>query len=115
MRHIDICDYCCEWSNDHRGCDPKKVCDDYPEMMTTVLVERFGMSQAAADTFIETACEGNWERMHETDDEKALSAEYYRDELLGDVWYCSDRWSWDRIIRNQWRYKRIMYRLNGWV
>ena len=36
---------------------------------------------------------GNWERLHQTEDEQELPASHWLDELSWDVFYCSDRWS----------------------
>jgi len=110
---MDVCDFCCEWSNSHRGSDPEDIRYDYPKMMMVVLTEKFGMSEWTANDFITTACVGNWKHMHETDEEKGYDANRYVSDLVDDVWYCSDRWSWDRVIRNQWRYQMILQRI-GW-
>ena len=110
---MDVCDFCCEWANSHRDADPEDIRYDYPDMMKVVLMEKFNMSEEVAKNFIQTACVGNWKHMHETEEEKGFDARYYVMELADDVWYCSDRWSWDRVIRNQWRYQRILERI-GW-
>lgn len=108
---IDVCDYCCKWVSDHDERSPLSVVEDYPKMMRRVLMEKFGMSRRAANSFIRGACEGNWERMHETSVERKVDAKEYSKMLLGDVFYCSDRWGWDRVIRIQWLYKRLEWRL----
>lgn len=105
---FDLCSYCCQWANGLEGKSPLTVRDAYPKMMRKVLKERFGMPKEAAKRFIAEACEGNWERLHETGVEKDVEAESYADMLIGDVWYCSDRWSWDRVLRIQWAYRRLV-------
>lgn len=104
---FDLCDYCCDWANKHRDTNPFKVRDDYPKMMRKVLKSLFHMSKKAADTFIEDACYGNWKKIHETDVEQSTDEQTYANLLVSDVFYCSDRWSWDRVIRIQWLYKRL--------
>jgi hypothetical protein len=79
-------------------------------MMRTVLKSRFNMGGKAAKAFIKDACYCNWSRLHETNIERSVTAEAYAKELLDDVWYCSDRWSWDRVLRIQWLYQRILRR-----
>jgi hypothetical protein len=106
-KKFDLCDYCCKWVNDVDGKSPAAVRDAYPRMMRKVLKHRFGMGKYAANMFIENACLGNWDRMHETSMENHVTAEMCADELRNDVWYCSDRWSWDRVIRIQWLYRRL--------
>ena len=103
----ELCAYCCEWRHEHENKSPQTICDDYPKMMRRVLKVWFHMPKKAAKTFIDGACRGNWERLHLTAMEKAASAESYADEILGEVWYCSDRWSWDRVMRIQWLYQRL--------
>ena len=106
---FDICDYVCGWVHDNRGKSPKRVCDEYPEMMRKVL-ESFLIGSEAADEFIKCACAGNWERMHLTSLEMWINADTFANVLLDEVWYCSDRWSWDRVIRVQWLYRRLVDR-----
>ena len=106
-RHEDVCERCCEFVNDNKGKSPASVRHAYPRMMRFVLKHWFGMPGKVADGFIEEACSGNWLKMHETDMERAATAEEYARELRGDVFYCSDRWSWDRVMRVQWLYMRL--------
>ena len=107
MNSLTLCSHCCKWANDHDGADPKAVMEDYPAMMEEVL-NSFGLAEVDAENFIADACFGNWQRMHETDEERqTLDARHYADIIVGDVWYCSDRWSWDRVIRIQWAYQRL--------
>ena len=82
-------------------------------MMKKVLRHTFCLSKRAAKSFVNDACAGNWQRMHETHIEANVDADVYAKELLGDVFYCSDRWSWDRVIRVQWLYQRIVERLRS--
>lgn len=108
---FDLCKHCCGWVNDMREKSPATVCDGYPRMMRTVLKTQFHMGKRASREFIEDACCGNWLKLHETDVERETDAEAYARMLLHDVWYCSDRWSWDRVLRIQWLYQRVRYRV----
>lgn len=104
---IDVCGHCCAWANDARDGGPSAIIDTYPGMMREVLGRLFHMPEKAADEFIEDACSGNWERMHLTRPEDYLTSEQWAKHLLNEVIYFSDRWSWDRVIRAQWIYKRL--------
>lgn len=104
---FDVCRWCCEWHSEMEGKSPFVVRDAYPRMMRKVLRHEFHMSKRAAKDFVEDACQGNWERLHETGTERRVIAEEFAAELLSEVWYCSDRWSWDRVLRVQWLYKRL--------
>lgn len=103
----DLCDLCGKWVADHRGSTPEQLCADYPQMMGAVLTH-FGV--AKPDSFIAEACDGNWKRLHETDTERCIGTHEYAQRLLDEACYCSDRWSWDRILRVQWLYMRLRKR-----
>ena len=109
-KEFDLCGYCCKWVSELDGKSPATVREAYPKMMRKVLKERFGMPKKAAKLFIDDACWGNFDKMHETRIEKHAEAEFYAEELRDEVWYCSDRWSWDRVIRVQWLYRRLVDR-----
>lgn len=109
-KDFDACEFCCVWVNDKNGKSPHTVKDEYPVMMREVLVNLFGMKRKGAKFFIENACYGNWERLHETAIEKCADAEDYAELLLSEVWYCSDLWTWDRVMRVQWLYQRLVER-----
>ena len=104
---VDICEVCCTWVRENRDTSPATIASTYPKMMQAVLMEKFHMSKKAAKCFVREACSGNWDKIHETRLEKELDAETLADALVSDVWYCSDRWSWDRVMRVQWLYMRV--------
>lgn len=108
-RDFDACDYCCKWVAKHKGTEPAEVMADYPKMMCKVLRHKFGLSKSAAKVFVRTACEGNWLKLHETDVEKHVGSDVYADMILAEVRYCSDRWSYDRVLRVQWLYMRLVW------
>lgn len=102
---FDVCEYCCKWFREVDGKSPIAVKDAYPKMMCKVLKEEFGIPNEAARSFVENACYGNWERLHLTAIEKEIMAKDVAETLTWDVFYCSDRWSWDRVLRIQWLYQ----------
>ena len=105
---FDVCDYCCEWVSDHRGAEPAIVMEDYPKMMRKVLRHEFGLPKRVANEFIETACEGNWLKLHDTDVERYVGSDVYSNMILDELFYISDRISFDRIFRVQWLYRRLV-------
>lgn len=109
-KRFDICGYCFNWVSDHRGEEPSVIMNDYPSMMRKVLRHEFGLSKSAAKEFVDTACEGNWLKLHDTDVEEHVDADVYSEMILNDVHYCSDRWGWDRVLRIQWLYRRLVRR-----
>lgn len=111
---FDTCDFCCAWCRELEEKSPVAVRDAYPKMMRKVLKVEFGMPKKAADGFIESACCGNWLKLHETDVERNVGAESYAEMLRSEVFYCSDRWSWDRVLRTQWLYMMLVDRCRRW-
>lgn len=107
-KKFDVCEYCCEWVSDHRGAEPAIVMEDYPRMMRKVLRHEFRLPKRVANEFIETACEGNWLKLYETDVEKHVGSDVYAEMILGELLYISDKLSFDRILRIQWLYQRLM-------
>lgn len=53
---------------------------------------------------------GNWERLHLTDEEQRMPPDHWLEKLRWEIWYCSDRWSLDRLTRCHW-----LYRAYGWA
>lgn len=113
-KEFDLCGYCCKWANALDGKSPVAVRDAYPAMMRKVLKHEFGIKRKAADRLIREACEGNWRKLHETDVERNADAGQFADMLRWDVLYSSDRWSFDRVLRIQWLYRRLVSRCERW-
>lgn len=71
-----------------------------------------GFNQKAANILWEDiGTINNWEHFHPTDNEDRMSSSECREHFLGDVHYCSDRWSFDRLLRVQWMYRHWDNRL----
>ena len=83
--------------------------DDYKRLMVKVL-RVFGLSKRNALDAIDEMGIGNWEHLWETKDEEKKSAKDFMEDVVGEVFYCSDRWSWDRIICVNWMYLRFVDR-----
>lgn len=48
----------------------------------------------------------NWSHLQKTPEEELLSAEDWRAQFFGELHYCYDRWSLDRILRTHWIFLR---------
>lgn len=68
----------------------------------------FDLTRKQAMWLCDTLGEGNWKKMWLTDGEKTESNEEICNGLLGDIFYCSDRMSWDRLARINWQYQRLL-------
>ena len=83
----------------------------YLDAMRSVLKDWLGVhGHEAVESFLKGACHGNWERLHESCEEAKRDVAWYAEELVGEMFYCSDRWTWDRAMRIHWLYQCIRRR-----
>lgn len=86
-------------------CSPSEVELLWRQVFEAVLIrEKF--TRHAIDYMWSNLAQGNWEHMHQTEVEKARTADEWLDEFRTDVWYCSDRWSLDRLTRCHWQWRQ---------
>lgn len=65
----------------------------------------FGIGRKSAKFMWDEMCvHNNWEHLHPTKDELRKSSEELYNSFKSDVFYCSDRWSFDRLMRCQWQF-----------
>lgn len=91
--------------------DQQEVLDKYPKMFEVICIYCFKLpKRIRKDLFYELA-KGNWKHLWETDEEKKMTIAELCEQLKWDVFYCSDRMSWDRLCRIHWNWQRIKDRL----
>lgn len=91
--------------------DQQTVLDKYPKMFEAICIYCFKLpKRIRKDLFYELA-QGNWKHLWETDEEKKMTIAELCENLKWDVYYCSDRMSWDRLCRIHWNWQRIKGRL----
>lgn len=91
--------------------DQQKVLDKYPKMFEAICIYCFKLpKRIRKDLFYELA-QGNWKHLWETDEEKKMTIAELCENLKWDVYYCSDKMSWDRLCRIHWNWQRIKDRL----
>lgn len=73
----------------------------------TVLAD-FGFPRKARTFLWDNLVVGNWKHLHMTETEKTYGADDWLDLLVGEVFYCSDRWTMDRLVRCHWMYRQYM-------
>lgn len=125
---LDVCHLCYEMLDKYRSLipypdDPSEkhlgytyaegFFDDYRKLMKRILRVGFKV-RGNLDGVIDGVCYGNWERIWETDDDKAMPFEDLFNETCCEIAYCSDRMSWDRFMRINWRYQRLKDRMGRW-
>lgn len=90
---------------DGGDCDPRKVRERWHRTFCCV-ARLLGFNRATTRILWEDLVHGNWERLHQTDEERLLSPDSWLGKLRDDVFYCSDRWCLDRLTRCHWLYRQ---------
>lgn len=84
----------------------------YPKMFKVLCKRNFRLNKRLIKDLFQNLGYGNWEHLWETDCEKLESVAEMCEMLRWEVWYCSDRMSWDRLLRTHWIWQRIQHRNN---
>lgn len=92
---------------DGGGCTPDGIERTWHNVFGAV-AKCMGFPKKARRFLWESLVQGNWERLHLTEEERSKTPDEWLDELRGDVWYCSDRWSLDRLARCHWTHLAYM-------
>ena len=72
------------------------------------VLKSFGVPKKSRRLLWEELVKGNWGRLHQTKSEFELSSSQWLGQLHDEVWYCSDRWSLDRLTRCHWLYRQYV-------
>lgn len=91
--------------------DWQEILDKYPKMFDAICIYNFKLPNRIRNDLFDNLCKGNWEHLWETEEEKKMTIAELCYELRGEVFYCSDRMSWDRLCRIHWLWQRIARRL----
>lgn len=89
------------------SCNPKSVEEMWHRTFCCAARE-LGFNRATRRILWEELVGGNWARLHRTIEEDDYSVERWLKLLRDDVFYCSDRWSLDRLTRCHWLFRRYM-------
>ena len=106
----EVCSMCCKTANKWAEKPfEKEMILDYRMCIDKVMRAFFGIQiQEVIDRFIDTCGFGNWEKFWVTEDEEIdKTIDEWADDLWAEVFYCSDRWDWDRLIRTNWIFQRM--------
>lgn len=106
----ECCLLCCENANKWREKPfDKKMLTDYRLCINKVMRTFFNIqTQNIIDDFIDSCGFGNWERFWVNENEKDKTIDEWAQDLWVEVLYCSDRWTWDRLIRTNWIFQRVI-------
>lgn len=90
----------------------KAIAKEYREVICPALCKyEFKLTRKQALWLCDTLGQGNWKKMWLTTEEERQSTEEICREFIGDIFYCSDRMSWDRLTRINWQYQRLLKRI----
>lgn len=85
--------------------------DKYPKMFDALCIYNFKLPQRIRKNLFYELAKGNWKHLWETDEEKKMTIAELCEQLRWDVFYFSDRMSWDRLCRIHWNWQRIEDRI----
>ena len=103
-----ICSECMEFFDKYQNGNYvyiSNIVNDWKEIFFHVC-DQLGINRKSANVlFDELAC-GNWSHLHHTDEEKKLTQSDWFESFMYDLFYCSDRWSLDRLTRCHWEFRQ---------
>lgn len=86
---------------------PKKV-EEYWHRALNCVAKYLGFNRATRRILWEDLVYGNWDRLHMTEEEEKMTPDDWLDKLYWEVFYCSDRYTLDRLTRCHWLYRKYM-------
>lgn len=101
--YTDCMDFFARYEKRHD--DAKAVTDGWHKVFVGVC-KHLGINRRSANVLFENMCLGNWKHLHQTDGESEFTSDIWFDKFLWDVFYCSDRWSVDRLMRCHWCFRQ---------
>ena len=103
---IKICEECMQLTrNDYKKVNVHDVSKKWERIFFDVCYY-WGLNRRMAKFLFDEMCVyNNWNHLHPTDEEKDKSKEELYNDFRGDVFYCSDRWSFDRLMRCHWQFR----------
>ncbi len=90
--------------------DTDKLVKAYPGVFRAICKFNFHLRNRTIQDMFDALCRGNWEHLWETEREKKQTREEILACMRDDIKYCSDRMTWDRLLRIHWRWQRFRYR-----
>jgi len=101
FRNFDSVDLLCYFSKNELGLK-------YWKPLFVLVLLRWGFNTKSAKKLFEFGEYGhNWEKLHETEEEKKKTLEEKLKDFYGYIGYCSDRMGFDRLFRIHFIYNLI--------
>ena len=103
MKIVNDCERLCAYIESEPT--PNGVESRWHEIFSHVC-KLLGFNKSATKILWKELAYGNWTHLHETDEERNRSADEWLDAFSIDMFYCSDRWSLDRLMRCHWQFRQ---------
>lgn len=91
-----------------RHASPQAIEESWHRAFSCV-AKSLGVNKKVRKILWDNLAVGNWAHFHPTDEEAKLTACERLEKLHWDVFYCSDRWSLDRLTRCHWAFRQYMH------
>lgn len=101
--YTDCMDFFVKYEKQHNNA--QAVTDDWRKVFVSVC-KHLGINRKSANVLFEDMCFGNWDHLHKTDEEREFTADIWFEKFIYDMFYCSDRWSVDRLMRCHWYFRQ---------
>ena len=87
--------------------DWQEIVRKYPKMFDAICIYNFKLPNRIRNDLCDNLCKGKWGYLWEAEEEERMTIAELCHELRGEVFYCSDRMSWDRLCSIHWIWQRI--------
>ena len=111
-KYARVCRECCDiftYITDKLDEDisvrPDEVEDDWRKCFVAS-ADVLGISRKSANVLYHGFGQGNWEHLHLFDEERGYSLDKWASDFAYDLFYCSDRWSVERMLRVHWLFRQ---------
>ena len=107
-RTLDVCSYISKGDITYKG-----LCDRWHHAFNCI-ARYLGFSKKARSFLWDQLAYGNWQHYWQTEDEKNMTADEWLEKFRVELFYCSDRWSFDRLTRCHWIYRQYSRKVGRW-
>lgn len=111
----NVCDACAKffedcWNDDQEEprANLKNIITGWKTIFYQICQNEFKFNKPGTDFLWENLAIGNWEHLHPTNKEEEQSYNERLSDFFYDMFYCSDRWSMDRLLRVHWQLRHAI-------
>lgn len=90
----------------HRGVNLGEFSKDYRWLMNNIMLFTFGFPAHVRNKFLDNRYT-RWDHFVPTAEEDKKDIVDWAMDIVGEIFYCSDRWSLDKLIKISWMYSEL--------